>query len=94
MQDHIEPNTSDYNGLNVSERGPWYKQLWDSLSRLEGCKFGIGAILIALAIPGNSPTVKISAVIVIGALAIGDELKKSRIYAKFENDIETQEAEP
>ena len=94
MQEHLEPSTSDYEGLSVSERGPWYKQLWDSLSRLDGCKFGIGAILVALAIPGNSPTVKAIAVVVVGALAIVDELRKSKSYAETQDKFQTQETEP
>ena len=93
MQDRLEPDASSYDGLIVSERGPWYIRLWDSLSRLDGCKYGVGAILIVLAIPGNSPVVKVSAVVVIGVLAIGDELRKLNFYAENRNQIQTKEIE-
>ena len=94
MQEHLEPDTSKYEGLVVYERGPWYKQLWDSLSQLDGCRYGVGAILLVLAIPGNTSTVKITAVIIIGALTLGDEFRKSKIYGEHQSSVETKEAEP
>lgn len=93
MREHLEPNYSDYEGLVVSQRGPWYKELWDSLSRLDGCKFGIGAIL-ALAIYNNTPTVTALAVGAIGVLAIVDEFRKPKHYAEVRKNYETAEAEP
>ena len=94
MLGQLEPNTSNYDGLTENERGPWYKLLWDSLSRLNGCKLGIGVIPFLLVIPGNAPNVKIFAVAVIGILALGDEFVKSKYYAEYQNNAEAQEAKP
>ncbi len=94
MQEELRPNESNYDGLTDSGRSPWYRQLWDMLSRLDGCKLGIGAILVAIAIPGTTGQVKAIAVIVIGILAIGDELKKLNSYAESQDYAETQETEP
>lgn len=93
MQEHLEPDSSRYEGLAVSECGPWYKQLWDSLSHLDGCKFGIGAI-VALAIYNNTPIVTALAVGAIGVLAIVDEFRKPNHYAEIQKTHETAEAEP
>lgn len=49
---------------------------------------------MAIAMPGSIPVVKSIAVVTIGILAVGDELKKLRSDGPIQNDVETQEAEP